>query len=427
MTFTDDSALKAARRADEELANGMDRGPLHGVPLGIKDILATVDAPTTANSRVIDPTWGQGTDATVVRKLRDAGAVILGKLVLHEFAIGWPDPDTGMRFATNPWDLTRLPGGSSSGTGTALAAGLILGGIGTDTGGSIRGPASFCGITGLKPTFGRVSKQGCVPLGYSLDHIGPMAHTARDCALMLQVIAGDDPFDPCTVAAPLPDYVSGLTGSVNGLRVGVPREFFFDHPDLDPAIRDAATTAIDQLRAAGAQVRDVALPHVSVWRIAQRTIMLSEAYAYHQVSLQRSPELYGKHTRRTILEGALFSGADFVQAQRVRSIVKRDVLEAMADLDVLITPTTPGVAQVFEGTDPDATRDLPSFTSIWNLTGQPAASVCCGFTDDNLPIGLQIIGKPFDEATVLRVADAYQQLTDWHTRAPAGLAEVQPA
>ena len=419
MTFTEESALAAAKRADDELASGVDRGPLHGVPLGIKDILATIDAPTTANSRVLDPHWGEKQDATVVKKLRDAGAVILGKLVLHEFAIGWPDPQTGMRFAMNPWDLNRLPGGSSSGTGAAIAAGLILGGLGTDTGGSIRGPAAFCGITGLKPTFGRVSKQGCVPLGYSLDHIGPMARTARDCALMLQVLAGHDPLDHTTSAAPVADYTAGLTGAVSGMRIGVPRTFFFDHPDLNGEIHDATLRAIDLLKEAGAVVREVALSLAPISRVAQRTIMLSEAYAYHQENLQRTPELYGKYTRRAFLEGSLLSGGDIVQAERVRTVVKREVAEAMHDLDVLIMPTGPGLAPVFLGTDPDHGRRAPSFMSIWNLTGQPAISVNAGFSSEGLPIGMQIVGKPFEEATVLQVADAYQQLTDWHTRVPA--------
>src|SRR5438067_6273740 len=426
MTFTEDAALATAQRADDELARGVDRGPLHGIPIGIKDILSTVDAPTTANSRVLDPAWSKGTDATSVRKLRESGAVILGKLVLHEFAIGWPDSATGMRFARNPWDLERLPGGSSSGTGAALADGSILGGIGTDTGGSIRGPAAFCGITGLKATFGRVSKQGCVPLSYSLDHIGPMTHTARDCALMLQVLAGPDPLDLCSVSVPVPDYAAALTGSARGLRIGVPREFFFDHPELDAEVRASVLAAVDELGRAGAIVRDVTLSRAPISRTAQRVIMLGEAYAYHLPHLQSRPELYGKYTRRSIVEGALFSAGDYVQAQRVRSIVKQEALDVMNHVDVLITPTTPGVAQAV-GTDPDVMRTAPSFLSIWNLTGQPAASVCCGFTEAGLPIGMQIVGRPFDEGTVLRVGDAYQQLTDWHTRVPAGLREVQPA
>jgi aspartyl-tRNA(Asn)/glutamyl-tRNA(Gln) amidotransferase subunit A len=418
MTFTEQSALAAAERADAQLADGQDLGPLHGVPLGVKDILATHDAPTTANSHVLDPEWGQRADATSVRKLREAGAVILGKLVLHEFAIGSPDPETGLRFARNPWDPKRLPGGSSSGTGAAVAGGLIFGGLGTDTGGSIRGPAAFCGISGLKPTFGRVSKEGCVPLSYSLDHIGPMARTVRDCALMLRAIAGFDPLDPCSLQREVPDYAAALNGSVQGLRIGVPRAYFFDAPELPDEIRDAVLQAIEDLARAGATVTDVVLPHTAVARITQRVIMLGEAYAYHQADLAQQPEKYGKYTRRQIVQGALYSAADYVQAQRMRSIVKAEVLEAMADLDVLLTPTTVGLAQIFEGYDPESTRRSPSFMGMWNVTGQPAASVCCGFSREGLPIGMQIIGKPFDEATVLRVGDAYQQLTDWHTRTP---------
>jgi aspartyl-tRNA(Asn)/glutamyl-tRNA(Gln) amidotransferase subunit A len=426
MAFTEESALAAAERADHELRKGQDRGPLHGVPLAVKDILATSDAPTTANSNVLDRTWGQRADATSVRKLREAGAVILGKLVLHEFAIGSPDPDTGLRFARNPWDLARMPGGSSSGTAAALAAGLILGGLGTDTGGSIRGPASNCGISGLKPTFGRVSKEGCVPLSYSLDHIGPMARSMRDCALLLQSIAGYDPLDTCTVSREVPNYAEALSGSVRGLRIGVPRAYFFDSPELNAEVRDAVFQAIDQLGRAGAVIRDVALPHAAVGRVAQRVVMLGEAYAYHRADLASQPQNYGKHTRAQVLQGALYSAADYVQAQRMRSIIKAEVLEAMRDLDILLTPTSVSVAPAFEGYDPDSMRRTPSYMGIWNATGQPAASVCCGFSSEGLPIGLQIVGKPFDEATVLRVGDAYQQLTDWHTRTPVA-REVQPA
>lgn len=427
MAFTEATALEAATRADQELASGQDRGPLHGIPLGIKDILATQDAPTTANSHVLNRTWGQRADATTVRKLREAGAVLLGKLVLHEFAIGSPDAATGLRFARNPWDLARLPGGSSSGTGAAVAAGLVLGGLGTDTGGSIRGPSSFCGISGLKPTYGRVSKEGCVPLSYSLDHIGPMARTMRDCALLLQPIAGFDPLDPSTAQRDVPDYAAALNGSVQGVRIGISRPFFFDAPELDAEVRDAVLGAIEQLAAAGATIKDVALPHAEVARYAQRAIMLSEAYAYHRADLARQPEKYGRYTRRQLLQGALYSGGDYVQAQRMRSIVKAEVLFAMQDLDVLITPTSLATAPVYEGYDPDSMRRSPSYMGIWNLTGQPAASVCCGHSSAGLPIGMQIVGKPFEEAMVLRVGDAYQRLSDWHTRRPPTARVGQPA
>jgi aspartyl-tRNA(Asn)/glutamyl-tRNA(Gln) amidotransferase subunit A len=427
ITITDAPALAAAQRADAELAQGLDRGPLHGIPLGIKDIIATADAPTTANSRVLDPAWGQRDDATVVRKLREAGAVLLGKLGLHEFAIGWPDPATGFRIPKNPWDLTRTPGGSSSGTGAAIAAGLILGGLGTDTGGSIRGPAAFCGISGIKPTFGRVSKEGCVPLGYSLDNIGPMARTVRDCALMLQVLAGFDPLDPCSASTPVPDMLAGLDGSLDGVRIGVPREYFFDVPELNPQVKQAVQAALDQLASAGATVVDVELPHAAVARAAQRVIMFGEAYAYHEPDLQTRPELYGTYTSQQLRTGAFYSAADFVQAQRVRSLVKAEADRALSEVDVLVTPTALDVAPTFEGYDPDAMRRQPTFMGIWNLTGLPALSVGCGFSEAGLPIGLQIIGKAFDEPMVFKVGDAYQRLTDWHTRQPQAAQELQLA
>ncbi len=420
IAITDEAALAAAQRADDDLARGLDRGPLHGIPLGIKDIIATADAPTTANSRVLDPAWGNRADATVVRRLREAGAVLLGKLGLHEFAIGWPDPNTGFRIPKNPWDKRRTPGGSSSGTGAAIAGGLVLGGLGTDTGGSIRGPAANCGISGLKPTFGRVSKEGCVPLGYSLDNIGPMARTARDCALMLQVLAGFDPLDPCTVAAPVPDMVASLDAGLNGVRIGIPRDYFFESSELNAKIKQAVLTAIEVLSGAGARVVDVALPHAATARDAQRAIMFGEAYAYHEQDLRDRPELYGQYTRGQLLQGVLYTAADYVQAQRLRSLIKQETAQAMADLDVLITPTALVLPAAFEGYDPDAMMKLPTYMAMWNLTGQPALSVCCGFsaTEPPLPIGMQIIGKPFDEPMVLRVGHAYQGLTDWHTRRP---------
>jgi len=427
ITITEVSALAAAQAAETELRQGVDRGPLHGIPLGIKDIIATSDAPTTANSRVLDPAWGNRADATVVRKLRDAGAIVMGKLGLHEFAIGWPDPSTGFRIPKNPWDLARTPGGSSSGTGAAIAAGLILGGLGTDTGGSIRGPAAHCGISGLKPTFGRVSKEGCVPLGYSLDNIGPMARTVRDCALLLQVLAGFDPLDPCTAREPVPDMLASLDGSVAGVRIGLNREYFFDAPELNAEVRRAVLAAIDCLVAAGASVIDVPFPRGAVACEAQRVIMFSDAYAYHERDLQERSDKYGKYTRQQIQQGAFFTATDYVQAQRVRSLIKEDAQRALADVDVLITPTMLTFAPTFAGYDPDALRRQPTFTGIWNLTGLPALSVCCGFSENGMPMGMQIIGRPFDEPTVLRVGDAYQQLTDWHTRTPELIMAAQPA
>jgi aspartyl-tRNA(Asn)/glutamyl-tRNA(Gln) amidotransferase subunit A len=427
VTITRETALAAAVQADAELLAGTDRGPLHGIPIGIKDLIVTEEAPTTANSRVLDPAWGQRPDATVVRKLRAAGAIVCGKLALHEFAIGAPDPATGFPIPCNPWDLERTPGGSSSGTGAALAAGLILGGLGTDTGGSIRGPASLCGISGLKPTFGRVSKDGCVPLSYSLDHVGPMAHTVRDCALMLQVMAGFDENDPCTVDRQVPTMTAGLDGACDGLRIGVPHGYFFDAADLKDDVKEAVLAAIETLRSGGARVVDVSMPHAEVARQAQRVIMLGEAYAYHEPDLLTRPELYGRWTRQTIRQGAFYSAADYVQAQRVRSIVKAEVAAILREVDVLITPTMLSVASRFDEYSYEDSLHGPSLMSMWNLTGLPAMSIPCGFSSGGLPIGLQIIGRPFDEPTVLKIGDAYQAMTDWHQRVPEHVSEAQPA
>ena len=411
-------ALDAARQADRDFARGVDRGPLQGVPLGIKDIIATADAPTTANSRVLDPAWGQRPDATVVRQLRAGGAVLMGKLGLHEFATGWPDPSTGFRPVRNPWDLARTPGGSSSGTGAAVAADLIIAGLGTDTSGSIRGPAAFCGISGLKPTFGRVSKEGCVPLGYSLDNIGPMAHTAQDCALLLQAIAGYDPADPCTVNRAVPDFSAALARPLAGLRIGIPRGYFFDVPELDAEVRSVVLGAIEAMRQAGATVVDVAIPHAADGANACTVTIRSESYGYHERNLQTRPEAYGKWTRRVLHIGVLFTAADFVQAQRIRSIVKAEVNAAQQQVDVLIVPTMLSPAGKFAGYEPDARLTSPSYTGFWNMTGHPALSVPCGFTSGGLPIGMQIIGRAFDESTVLGVGHGYQQISDWHERRP---------
>jgi aspartyl-tRNA(Asn)/glutamyl-tRNA(Gln) amidotransferase subunit A len=424
ITIAHEAALAAAGVADAELAAGTDRGPLHGIPIGVKDIVATVDAPTTANSHVMDPAWGAERDAGVMVRLRDAGAIMLGKLVLNEYAIGFPDPDTGFPIPKNPWDLARFPGGSSSGTGVAVAAGLILGGLGTDTGGSIRGPSSFCGISGIKQTFGLVSKDGCVPLGYSLDNIGPMAHTVRDCALMLQVMAGYDPHDECSVNLPVADMVSGLDGSLAGMKIGIPYEYFFDVPELDPEVKAAVLAAVDAMKAAGATIVEVKIPHAALARHAQRVIMFAEAYAYHEPDLQTRPELYGKYTRQQIRQGAMFTAPDFVQANRVRSLIKAEALAAVADVDVLITPTMLGTAPTYAGYDFESQVKQPTFTSIWNLTGMPALSVCCGFSSNNLPIGMQIVGKPFAEPTVFKLGDAYQGLTAWHLAIPESVKEA---
>jgi aspartyl-tRNA(Asn)/glutamyl-tRNA(Gln) amidotransferase subunit A len=352
--------------------------------------------------------------------------VIAGKLVLHEYATGFPDPGTGFPIARNPWDLTHVPAGSSSGTGVAVAAGLVLGGLGTDTSGSIRGPAAFCGISGHKPTFGRVSKEGCVPLGYSLDNIGPMARTARDCALMLQVLAGHDPADPCSADRPVPDYAASLTGSLKGVRVGVPRDYFFTVPELDAEVKAAVLAAVERMAEAGATVVDVAIPHAADGHTATTVTIRAESYGYHERDLRERPHLYGRYTRQVLQIGALFSAADFVQAQRARALLQAECAAALAQVDVLVVPTMLTAATPFSGFNPDGRVTAPSFTGIWNLVGLPALSVPCGFTEGGLPIGMQIVGRPFEDARVLAVGDAYQQVTDWHTRVPIVPSSVPP-
>jgi aspartyl-tRNA(Asn)/glutamyl-tRNA(Gln) amidotransferase subunit A len=424
ITVTKEGALAAAAQADADFAAGIDKGPLQGIPLGVKDIIATKDAPTTANGDVLDRAWGAGWDAPVVERLRAAGAVIMGKTVTHEFACGQPDPDKSFPFPRNPWNLEHTASGSSSGTGIGVATGMILGGLGTDTGGSVRGPSSANGHTGLKISFGRVPKYGCVALGYSLDTIGPMARSAYDCAALLRVMAGYDPRDPTCADVPVPDYVAELSGSVKGLRIGVPTEYFFDSPELDPKVKAAVLAGIKVLEEAGAEVREVKIPHAGLAKDANSLIWAAEGMAYHREDLETKWEVYGKYTRVTLTRGALYSGSDFVQAQRFRSYFKKAVTAAMADVDVLITPTSTTPAEKIVEMDMNKRLTSAGFTGQWNLAGLPALALPCGFSSTTLPLSMQIVGKPFEEATVFRAGDAYQRLTEWHLRVPPVAMEV---
>ncbi|MFV0309938.1 MAG: amidase [Desertimonas sp.] len=413
------SALAAAARADADFAAGIDRGPLQGIPLAIKDIIATADAPTTANSRVLTPEWGAGADAPVSARLRAAGAVFVGKATTSEFALGAPDPTKGFPIPRNPWDLGRTAGGSSSGTGIAVAAGLALGGLGTDTGGSVRFPAAMNGHTGLKVTFGRVPKSGVVPLGYSLDSVGPMARSAYDCALLLQVMAGHDPTDADAATAPVDaDYTATLDGSVEGMALGIPKPYFFDADGLDPEVRDGVLAAIDVLAGVGAAVTDTAVPYGDEAKNANMLTLVGEAYAYHRNNMVERWSDYGQFTRPGLARGALYSAADYAQAQRFRTWFRREVAALLRTYDVLITPTWATPTFPLSEMLPERMILSPGFTPQWNLTGLPAVAVPCGFSSDGLPLSMQIIGRPFAEATVLKVADAYQRLTDWHLRVP---------
>ena len=342
---------------------------------------------------------------------------MLGKLITHEFAFGIQFP--GHRFlpARNPWNLDHIPGGSSSGSGAALAAGLTVGALGSDTGGSIRGPAAFCGIVGLKPTYGRVSRAGVLTLSWTLDHTGPMARSVEDCAFMLQALAGYDAADPASSREPVPDYAAGLAGGVRGLRIGVPRDYFFH--DVKPEVAEAFESAMQTLRGLGADVREVTIP--SIWSSpALMVIMLTEAFAYHARDLRERPQLYGEVLREKLMAGALFTAEEYVQAQRLRARLCEDVNQVLGEVDLLATPTTPVTAPsfstVYDPNFPFARSNMAPF----NMTGLPTLALPCGFAPNGLPVSLQLSGRPFDEATVLRAGHAYEQATDWHTRRPPG-------
>jgi aspartyl-tRNA(Asn)/glutamyl-tRNA(Gln) amidotransferase subunit A len=413
VTVTADRALAEARAAEGRLLRGEDAGPLLGIPIGHKDIIATAGVRTTAGSALLTD-WTPDRDATVVTRLREAGTVTLGKLTTHEFALGMQRPGEHLPPARNPWDTERIPSGSSSGSGAALAAGLCLGATGSDTGGSIRGPAALCGITGLKPTYGRVSRAGVVTLAWSLDHIGPMARSAHDCALLLQAMAGHDAADPASAAAPVDAYTARIDDGVRGLRIGVPRRYFFE--ELQPDAERAVEEAIETFRALGADVRDVDIPSVEASAV-NPLIMFVEAFAYHQDDLRRRPDRFGTGAGNLIMAGGLFTGGEYVQAQRLRRRVRDEVIALFGDVDLLITPVTDGPAPTFEESYA-APRRGRSRTALFNLTGCPALVQPCGFTKSGLPIGMQIGGAPFAEALALRAAHAYQQATDWHRRRP---------
>jgi aspartyl-tRNA(Asn)/glutamyl-tRNA(Gln) amidotransferase subunit A len=301
---------------------------------------------------------------------------------------------------------------------------MVLGGLGTDTGGSTRGPSSFNGHTGMKQTFGRVSKFGCVPLGYSLDHINPMARSAYDCALMLGIMAGYDAKDPTTVDVPVPDYTATLDGDVKGLRIGLPMSYFFEAPDLDPETKAAVLKAVDLLKDAGAIVTEVTIPHAAEAKQAMWLIMMSEAFSYHHDDLGSMYDTYGKYTNVNVTRGSLVSGGDYVQAQRFRSYFKKAVASVMSDLDVLITPTSTSPAPKRADMSVEKQLVASSFTGHWNLTGLPAMATPCGFSEIGLPLSMQIIGKPFAEAMCFKVGDAYQRLTDFHLQVPPIAANV---
>lgn len=416
---TAERARAEARAAEARQMRRTLRGPLDGIPIGLKDIYETAGLPTTAHSKLLAdhvPTE----DAQTVAMLSGAGAVLLGKLATHEFAIGGPSFDLPWPPARNPWDPTRFTSGSSSGTGAAVADGMILGGTGSDTGGSIRGPAALCGIAGIKPTYGRCSRRGILPLSFSLDHAGPLAWTAEDCALMLQAMAGHDPLDPGSADVPVPDFAATIGASVEGLRVGVVRHFHERDNPASPACARAVEDAARVLAAGGATVRDAVLPPLADYQAANSVVMYGEAWTLHEPWITERFHDYGEIMRSRLVMGAVMSTADYIQAQRRRREIVAATRAAMAELDVLLVAGAQSEAPVIEAVPKWISMAKPGYTAPFNLTGLPALTVCAGFGEGGLPVGVQVVGHPWQEPMVLGVGHVIEQELGERDRRPAG-------
>ena len=405
-------ALADAGRADAELAAGVDRGPLHGIPYALKDIYDTAGIATTCHSRL---RLGHvpAADSAVAFRLAAAGGVLLGKLATHEFAIGGPSFDLPFPPARNPWNLAHITGGSSSGSAAAVAAGLVRMASGSDTGGSIRGPAAYCGTVGIKPTYGRVSRRGVFPLSFTLDHCGPLARSVEDAAIALGVMAGHDPLDPASADLPVPDYRAELEAGVSGLRIGIPRAFFATAPALDPEVAAAIDRTAALLRDKGALVADIVLPDYALFAAANRVVLLAEAYAVHEQDLRHRLTEYGRNTVERLVPGALITAADLVQAGRFRRRLADALTQALVPCDALLTACALVPAPRFDApVDPRAAFS-PVQTGAFNLTGHPALSVPVGLGAAGLPLSVQLVGRFFDEAMLFRIARAIERLTGW--------------
>jgi aspartyl-tRNA(Asn)/glutamyl-tRNA(Gln) amidotransferase subunit A len=442
LTVTDAEAMRAAERADQQLASGAASSPLCGIPIAIKDVILTQGVRSTAGSKILEhfvPPY----DATVVRLLKEAGAVLVGKVNCDEFAMGSSNENSAFAAVHNPWDLNRVPGGSSGGAAAAVAADQALAALGTDTGGSIRLPASFCGVVGLKPTYGRVSRFGVVAYASSLDQVGPVTKDVRDCALLLQAIAAHDPHDSTSVNLPTPEYQAHLDRGVRGLTIGIPKEYFVE--GMQPEVESAIQHAVKQLTDLGAKPIQISLPHTEYAIATYYIIATAEAssnlarydgmkYGHRttrsvglDATYQKSrAEGFGREVKRRIMLGSYvlsagYYDAYYLKAQKVRTLIRQDFLNAFTQCDLIATPVTPTTAfRLGEKTNDPLTMYLSDILTIAvNLSGLPGVSVPCGFDRQGLPIGLQLIGKPFNEETLLQAAYAYEQTTDWRTRKPA--------
>ncbi|HET7290557.1 MAG TPA: Asp-tRNA(Asn)/Glu-tRNA(Gln) amidotransferase subunit GatA [Thermodesulfobacteriota bacterium] len=441
ITVMGEKAIDAAKTAEKEISSGKYRGPLHGIPIGLKDIFVMKGVPATCGSKMLEnfiPPY----DAAVTKKILDAGAVIVGKNNMDEFAMGSSTETSYFGPTKNPWDKGRVPGGSSGGSAAATAASLCLGSIGTDTGGSIRQPASFCGVVGMKPTYGRVSRFGMIAFASSLDQAGPITKTVEDAAIILNVISGHDPMDSTCVNTQAPDYTLSLRDDIKGVKVGVPREYFI--PGMDKEVEEAAKKAIALVEDLGGEIVEISLPHTEYAVITYYIIAPSEAssnlarydgvkYGYRTANAETLRDMYfktraegfGSEVKRRIMLGtyALSAGyydAYYLKAQRVRTLIKKDFDDAFKKVDVIMAPTAPEVAFRFGEKTGDPIKMYLSdvLTIPCNIAGLPGISVPCGFSSDGLPIGIQVLGKPFDECSVIHVAHAYEQRAGWRDRKP---------
>ncbi|MEO1194357.1 MAG: amidase [Pseudomonadota bacterium] len=421
ITVAAEQALDQARAQEAEMQAGRLRGPLQGLPIGHKDLYATKDLPTTGGSRILE---GQVPEqnATVVERLLEAGMITLGKLNTHEFAYGPTGVHSAAGPSRNPWDLERITAGSSGGSGGAVAAGLVPVASGSDTGGSIRMPAACCGVTGLKPTYGRVSRAGILPLCWTMDHAGPLACSARDAALILQATAGHDPRDAASAVKPVPDYLAALTGSLAGLKIGVPRRYFFDQ--AQEAVVRRVEEALAVLADQGAQLVEVEIPYIEHAQLAALPIYLAEATAFHEDWLGDKADLYTDQVRSFLELGEHLLAKDYLHAQRYRTLLGQSMAAVFTEVDLLATPglaitATPLAEEMvsIRGQEVPVFGALLRNTEPFDQTGLPALVVPCGFAE-GLPVSLQLAGRAFDEETVLRAGDAYQRVTDWHQQRP---------
>ena len=422
ITLLRDESMAAAREAEGAIASGGYIGPLHGLPIGLKDLYYTKGIRTTMGSKIMGE-FVPDADAAVTERFREAGAILIGKLQMHEFALGATSENPHYGPAHNPWDTGRMTGGSSGGSGSAVASGQCMGALGSDTGGSVRIPASLCGIVGLKPTFGRVSRYGVYPLSWSFDTVGPMTRTVRDAALVLNAIAGHDSRDLSSSRRPTEDFAERLENGISGVRIGIPREYFFEK--TEPQVTDSVREAASVLEGLGASVDDVSIPVLEHSQTISTPISQAEASQIHTEHLRDRALDIGADVRGRLYQGALIPATDYIKAQRARTVYNERMAEAFQRFDALIAPTCPvGAPKLGErtmrvGDVAEPTLALLSrLTRPFNVSGVPTVSLPCGFTSYGVPIGLQIAGRPFEDAAVLRIAHAYEQATEWHKRRP---------